>query len=200
MPAWSLARGRRSAGLQEAAVDAKKAKADELVAAAAGSAGKGASKAQVVQQLVLLLSKLVCSMAGGPRSVISVVFVTVLVPFAMPAVAAAVQAGKDYHKAAMKLRDDHKEDETVDTAQLGSPHIYAWKDFIRALLESTEEGLARSTLTTYGKEYTMKKDLFEAEEEVKYFRVRVPQGKEMKKKSKRMEGKVRLQWALSTNK
>ncbi|CAK0827033.1 unnamed protein product, partial [Prorocentrum cordatum] len=175
-----------TAGPQEAAVDAEKAKADELVAAAKGPAGKGASKAQVAQQLVLLLSKLVLSMAGDLRSVISAVFATARAPLAMPAAAAAAQAGKDYQKAATKLRGDHKEDEAVDTAQLESPRIH--------------EGLARSTLATYWKDYIVKKDMFEAAEGARYFRARAPQGKETGKKSKRMEGKARLQWALSTNK
>eukprot|EP00959_Pyramimonas_sp_CCMP1952_P238404 4981722-Pyramimonas_sp.AAC.1 len=44
--ARGLARGTRLAGSQEAAVGTKKDKADELVAAAKGSAGKCASKAQ----------------------------------------------------------------------------------------------------------------------------------------------------------
>eukprot|EP00959_Pyramimonas_sp_CCMP1952_P046376 968452-Pyramimonas_sp.AAC.1 len=45
----------------------------------------------------------------------------------------------------------------------------------------------------------MEYELVDAAEEIKYFRVRVPQGKEKKKKRKRMTGKVRLQWAMATN-
>eukprot|EP00959_Pyramimonas_sp_CCMP1952_P249090 5207054-Pyramimonas_sp.AAC.1 len=46
----------------------------------------------------------------------------------------------------------------------------------------------------------MRYELVDAAAEVKHFRVRTPQGEE-KNKSKRMEGKVRLQWALTmTNK
>ena len=41
-------------------------------------------------------------------------------------------------------------------------------------------------------------DLQDTAKEVKYFRVRIPQGKENEKNRKRMEGNVRLQWALST--
>eukprot|EP00959_Pyramimonas_sp_CCMP1952_P005879 123153-Pyramimonas_sp.AAC.1 len=73
-------------------------------------------------------------MAGDLRAVISVVFVTALVPTAIPYTEAAIKAGKDYHAAAMKLREESKEDDKVDTARLDSPHLYVWKDFIRALL------------------------------------------------------------------
>eukprot|EP00959_Pyramimonas_sp_CCMP1952_P148558 3108025-Pyramimonas_sp.AAC.1 len=73
-------------------------------------------------------------MEGDLRSVIGGVVATVLAPLEMPAAAAAVLEGKDYHKAAKELRGDHKEDETVDTAQLGGPRFHGWKDPIRAPL------------------------------------------------------------------
>eukprot|EP00959_Pyramimonas_sp_CCMP1952_P376621 7888452-Pyramimonas_sp.AAC.1 len=81
-------------------------------------------------------------MAGDLRSVISVVFVAAIMPLAVPCIEAAIQAGKNYHKAAMELKGKAKEDEGVDTAALGSPHLHVWKGFTRALLASAEEGQA----------------------------------------------------------
>ncbi|CAK0795990.1 unnamed protein product [Prorocentrum cordatum] len=194
---WGILRRKRGAAGGQGS-DPKKQKAEELLAQARGQAGKGATKSQVLQQIVLILAKLVLSMAGDLRSVISVVLVTAIIPSAAPCIEAAIQAGKNYHKAAMDPKEKAKEDEGVDTAALGSPHLHVWKDFIRALLASTEEGQARTALGTYWTKNVMKYELKDAAAEIKYFRVRVPQGKEAKKKSKRMEGKVRLQWALST--
>ncbi|CAK0818331.1 unnamed protein product [Prorocentrum cordatum] len=198
-PKWALPKGKRGAEDEAGSVQ-KLQKAEDIVEEAKGKAGKGANRAQVVAALVAILGKLVLSMAGDLRAVISVVFVTALVPTTFPCIEAAIKAGKDYHTAAMKLREESKEDDKVDTAKLGSPHLHVWKDFIRALLASTEEGKPRDILTYYWRNHIMRYELVDAAAEVKYFRVRTPQGKE-KKKSKRMEGKVRLQWALTmTNK
>ncbi|CAK0788592.1 unnamed protein product, partial [Prorocentrum cordatum] len=172
--------------------------AQELVEQAKGAAGKDATKPQIVQQIVLILANLVPSMAGDLRSVISVVFVTVIISSTAPCIQAAILAGKSYHKAAIDSKEKAKEDDAVDTAKLGSPHLHVWKEFIKALLARTEAGQARDTLTKYWTEKIMKYELVDAAMDIKYFRVRAPQGKEAKKKSKRMEGKVRLQWALST--
>ncbi|CAK0822884.1 unnamed protein product, partial [Prorocentrum cordatum] len=137
----------------------------------------------------------------------SVVFVTALVPATIACIEAALEAGKDCHTAAMRLRGEHSNDESVDTAKPGSPHLHVWKDSVRALLGSTEEGKAREILTDYWRNHIMQYELQDMAADVKYFRVRVPQGKEKKKnkkkkkkkkKSKRMEGKVRSQWALAT--
>ena len=94
--------------------------------------------------------------------------------------------------------EEAKEDDGVDTASLGSPHLHLWKGFIRALLASTEAGYDRDLLLRYWKEHIMALDLQDLAKDVEYSRVRVPQGKE-NNNSKRMEGKVRLQWALSNS-
>eukprot|EP00959_Pyramimonas_sp_CCMP1952_P135215 2829375-Pyramimonas_sp.AAC.1 len=78
---------------------------------AKGRAGKGANKAQVAAALVAILGKLVLSMAGDLRAVISVVFVAALAPVELPRVDAAIKADKDYHAAAMKLREEGKDDD-----------------------------------------------------------------------------------------
>eukprot|EP00959_Pyramimonas_sp_CCMP1952_P234723 4904355-Pyramimonas_sp.AAC.1 len=44
----------------------------------------------------------------------------------------------------------------------------------------------------------MQYDLKDSDLDIKYFRARVPQGKELQKRSKRMENNIRLQLALTT--
>ncbi|CAK0864174.1 unnamed protein product, partial [Prorocentrum cordatum] len=98
----------------------------------------------------------------------------------------------------MKLREDAKEGDSVDAARLCSPHLRARKDFIGAQLANAEEGGGRNVLMEYWKEVIMKKELAEMARGARYFRVRVPQGKGSKK-SKRVEGRVRLQWAMAAS-
>eukprot|EP00959_Pyramimonas_sp_CCMP1952_P293321 6134703-Pyramimonas_sp.AAC.1 len=70
----------------------------------------------------------------------------------------------------MDLKEEAREGDAVDAAKLGSPHLYVWKDFTRALLASTEAGHARDTLTKYWTENTMKHDLVDAATDIKHFR------------------------------
>ena len=131
---------------EEAADGERGAKAKKLVqeaqaAASGGRRGKGNQK-DVMEQLVLILTRLTLANSNDLREVMGMLLKTYLVPEKHVLAVSALKAGKEYQEAAKKqresreakeseaedeedsdLEDDKKEKDKMDEDKLGAPHL-----------------------------------------------------------------------------
>ena len=120
-----------------------------------------------------------------------------MLPLESSIAAAAIEAGKKYDDQVQKLKADKEQDDSVDTGQLGSPHLHVWAAVALMLAQTDQDEGRRADFKRYWDEVIMMVPLQQLGEHIRYFRVRAPKGKEKEKEAKKKKQMVKLQFAFN---